>query len=178
MPDTRYPYQNFNPRSREGGDKGFQDTLKMIELFQSTLPRRERLSRLANALGVNVFQSTLPRRERPESIAVVTGYGSISIHAPAKGATMARVMRFAPHKFQSTLPRRERLQPRCNAVLTCDFNPRSREGSDYRCDADNPKPFGFQSTLPRRERLAYGIWLELAHEFQSTLPRRERQCPE
>ena len=70
LPDTRYPYQNFNPRSREGSDKGFQDTLKMIELFQSTLPRRERLSRLANALGVNVFQSTLPRRERPSCRAV------------------------------------------------------------------------------------------------------------
>ena len=58
-------------------------------LFQSTLPRRERLKHIlmdSRSLG---FQSTLPRRERPKRHYVHGQTGS----------------------FQSTLPRRERLNP-------------------------------------------------------------------
>ena len=78
---------NFNPRSREGSDKYNIMQRKWRIEFQSTLPRRERLTTddfFAKAMG---FQSTLPRRERllyPSQ----GGYNSgISIHAPAKGAT-------------------------------------------------------------------------------------------
>ena len=100
-------------------------------LFQSTLPRRERLTAAQTALNVAIFQSTLPRRERQRSAtpaAFAVGFQStlprrerlhqslftasdaaISIHAPAKGAT-------AP-----TFPWRK---------LPTNFNPRSREGSD------------------------------------------------
>ncbi len=56
---------------------------------------------------------------------------TISIHAPAKGATTALIsIGAAGIEFQSTLPRRERL---CNPILPSfnwNFNPRSREGSD------------------------------------------------
>ena len=56
----------FNPRSREGSDANFaKDTVKQFG-FQSTLPRRER-----------------PHKQRNQLIAAV-----ISIHAPAKGATV------------------------------------------------------------------------------------------
>ena len=34
---------NFNPRSREGSDRGRLRTSAPFEIFQSTLPRRERL---------------------------------------------------------------------------------------------------------------------------------------
>ena len=100
---------NFNPRSHEGSDMKAGRTMATSPLFQSTLPRRERL---ADAFGDPM------------------GLG-ISIHAPTKGATQ----RQAPHRssaahfnprshegsdqeqachrkcrstFQSTLPRRER----------------------------------------------------------------------
>ena len=79
-----------------------------------------------------------------------------------------------------------------------DFNPRSREGSDFLMLMEDSDYIEFQSTLPRRERLLIAlIYLVLpyfnprSHEgsddtdghfvlgvtgFQSTLPRRERRC--
>ena len=77
-------------------------------LFQSTLPRRERLLFAHSLIYLHLFQSTLPRRERhspttPTNIAndfnprsregsdtnncVLLLHAQISIHAPAKGAT-------------------------------------------------------------------------------------------
>ncbi len=98
----------------------------------------------------------------------------ISIHAPAKGATLLAKLSRPPLLFQSTLPRRERQR---KADCITDF-------------------LRFQSTLPRRERPAKSE-LPGAEEFisihapakgatfhsarffyqflfQSTLPRRER----
>ena len=119
--------------------------------FQSTLPRRERLSQNSVSFSESIFQSTLPRRERHQDVNFryrdiyfnprsregsdeVLNYLSlvisISIHAPAKGATSLIYQKpdfwlisiHAPAKgatvswsppvkiyiFQSTLPRRER----------------------------------------------------------------------
>ena len=53
-----------------------------------------------------LFQSTLPRRERleqPPPCLLI-----ISIHAPAKGATSTSTTVYCSFSFQSTLPRRER----------------------------------------------------------------------
>ena len=106
-------------------------TMLVLDLFQSTLPRRER--RVSKHLyGISFsFQSTLPRRER-----------RCRIQRP----DIDRI-------FQSTLPRRER--PDAVRVLPCryDFNPRSREGSDCFNIAHGSVSEQFQSTLPRRERL-------------------------
>ena len=60
------------------------------KLFQSTLPRRERLSFLIASFFVILFQSTLPRRERQFSKFLIVVFKAISIHAPAKGATFHR----------------------------------------------------------------------------------------
>ena len=57
---------NFNPRSREGSD-GLLDVFKIA--FDS-------------------FQSTLPRGERPVSRKSDDEKKDISIHAPARGATI------------------------------------------------------------------------------------------
>ncbi len=100
---------NFNPRSREGSDNVPLDVSEMDTPFQSTLPRRER--RLFSAIRSRIY--------------------IISIHAPAKGATIyvadLVVLQFL---FQSTLPRRERRGCRIPSKIFT----------------------GFQSTLPRRER--------------------------
>ena len=56
----------------------------------------------------------------------------ISIHAPARGAT-------SPRSIQ--------------VFLSCNFNPRSREGSDTGTPASCHAVMQFQSTLPRGERL-------------------------
>ncbi len=148
--------------------------------FQSTLPRRERQRGSTNYQCSNLFQSTLPRRERPKWIgkpaiiwtisihapakgatrrrAEERGYLDISIHAPAKGATYkitilynkAIISIHAPAKgatadrvgipfivqFQSTLPRRERRPGNSQRRPECNFNPRSREGSDSKNHQD------------------------------------------
>ena len=106
--------QNFNPRSREGSDIQFLVRQFLSIQFQSTLPRRERR-------GIRLQQSQV----------------TISIHAPAKGATDLIETRRNFAKFQSTLPRRERQHP-----LHAFCNIRK-----------------FQSTLPRRERRHINVGL-------------------
>ena len=77
----------------------------------------------------------------------------ISIHAPARGATTGTgKTRYVMEKFQSTLPRGERLEEMRLVKGDRDFNPRSREGSDFFFQDPNHVLFKFQSTLPRGER--------------------------
>ena len=121
---------HFNPRSREGSDL-FTIRRILITSFQSTLPRGERPLTQSVPTWSAVFQSTLPRGERPaftvhntrvqnfnprsregsdsfQAVHVVVSF-HISIHAPARGATVG-----------------------CGAPASRVgyFNPRSREGSD------------------------------------------------
>ena len=78
---------------------------------------------------------------------------TISIHAPAKGATASR---------KTSCSDTVDFNPRSREGSDCsgrpcdksrgDFNPRSREGSDEGSNAAGKTPDRFQSTLPRRER--------------------------
>ena len=99
-------------------------------LFQSTLPREERPLQHQLGLHRRIFQSTLPREERLKLIRHPLIRIVISIHAPTRGATFP--VRRAPmiKIFQSTLPREERLIPLLNMTSLSLF----------------------QSTLPREER--------------------------
>ena len=101
--------QRFNPRPREGGDSHNEGPSSIIRGFQSTPPRRGR------------------RQVQCADWTMII----VSIHAPAKGATLLPLLNNQKHPgFQSTPPRRGR---------------RGLVGS-YRDD----KPF--QSTPPRRGR--------------------------
>ena len=89
---------------------------------------------------------------------VRSGRTDISIHAPARGATaMKNLEKDYTIIFQSTLPRGERPYFRIKGLhLVFYFNPRSREGSDrYQFYIYSPL-VQFQSTLPRGERRVYG----------------------
>ena len=99
----------FNPRSHEGSDAFSIVSVSSFALFQSTLPRRERLYSFNFSppvqkisihaptkgatyfhhlfINFNLFQSTLPRRERQQLICKHQFHLRISIHAPTKGAT-------------------------------------------------------------------------------------------
>ena len=77
----------------------------------------------------------------------------ISIHAPARGATVPVPVIFCP---------------------TGNFNPRSREGSDSDQKLVRLCFFKFQSTLPRGERPKSEMLQGSSVQFQSTLPRGER----
>ena len=105
--------------------------LRIVCKFQSTLPRRERHT-------MNNFIQTLQNfnpRSREGSDEDMSGKKPmtycISIHAPAKGATVLEVVFLTSAPFQSTLPRRERRESIASYCLHSGyFNPRSREGSD------------------------------------------------
>ena len=79
---------------------------------------------------------------------------NISILAPARGATpLRRCVQLTHDLFQSSLPRGER--PPVFYVKSADamdFNPRSREGSDFRDLTYISIQPQFQSSLPRGER--------------------------
>ena len=79
---------DFNPRSHEGSDcgKGLQRSTTL--LFQSTLPRGERLPIPQRQSERILFQSTLPRGERRSRSVYSLCHYAISIHAPTRGATM------------------------------------------------------------------------------------------
>ena len=153
--ETLFSLKHFNPRSRKGSDVRLRFCVHCSKSFQSTLPQRER--RYSDGVSEDIV--------------------SISIHAPAKGATS--------------------LSSGCKSSQT-DFNPRSRKGSDV---------FGFSSTstslqisihapakgatlkwkdqrdilmisihAPAKGATRIADFFIKQYRFQSTLPQRERQC--
>ena len=145
-------------------------------MFQSTLPRRERRICLTPPQRSHSFN---PRSREGSDIFLFppTSLPPVSIHAPAKGATLIGhlsgadpfpVSIHAPAKGATMLPRKMQF---CSS----GFNPRSREGSDGRNSLRRRLEQEFQSTLPRRERQVRGVFCTLLLLFQSTLPRRERR---
>ena len=77
--------------------------------FQSTYPRRVRWWMFDSTSILFRFQSTHPRRVRQLATSGVARETSISIHAPAKGATFSGFYIFMNQLiFQSTHPRRVR----------------------------------------------------------------------
>ena len=119
----------FNSRSREGSDtKGIQNMV------------------------IVVFQFTLPRGERPLLDSLHCQLVGVSIHAPARGATLSIAFLSYAGMFQFTLPRGER---------------RFSEDKSPRADP-------FQFTLPRGERHTSAPMIYSALAFQFTLPRGER----
>ena len=148
-----------------------------VNKFQSTLPRRERLT----ANTTNKIKNNFNPRSREGS--------------DTKQTNWIKILRI----FQSTLPRRERLYPPPGKKMSIkNFNPRSREGSDIRRGKNITRKQNFNprsregSDLRRvlvlllilihfnpRSREgsdAFMIFLWVYnHLFQSTLPRRERR---
>ena len=100
------------------------------------------------------FQSTLPRGERHFSASGDPDPSTISIHAPARGATQAPVPDQSSPQFQSTLPRGERHSVTPITYIFCmiSIHAPARGATVERlriiCISES-----FQSTLPRGERL-------------------------
>ena len=113
-----YVSKNFNPRSREGSDSFFHPTRSPVVRFQSTLPRGERRDHTLEIHCVERFQSTLPRGERHFNIRPSEMERIISIHAPARGATVwTAISPLVDLVFQSTLPRGERRKADITFIL-------------------------------------------------------------
>ena len=166
-------------------------------IFQSTLPREERLVAKDFTEGMVVFQSTLPREERLTARNMHQSF-TISIHAPTRGATNPlSVLCSLAIIFQSTLPREERhfpyscqysiynFNPRSHErsdqgtklfkTLLYNFNPRSHERSDGHTSISSSCGNYFNPRSHERSDNPLSVLCSLAIIFQSTLPREERR---
>ena len=106
--------EHFNPRSHEGSDQE-PHNIYFQPCISIHAPTKGATVPIAyHFLFIYVFQSTLPRRERPISAIFEMSFDS----------------------FQSTLPREERPMPdTMPTAIASNFNPRSRERSDFMCRA-------------------------------------------
>ena len=169
------PLDSFNPRTRVGCDILPVYPDETWQEFQSTHPRGVRRYACRIWWRCGRFQSTHPRGVRRHRRCGRLRAYSVSIHAPAWGAThpppwccrdrdgfnprtrvgcdqtlslhMPRVK-----MFQSTHPRGVRRFLRSYDSLHCCFNPRTRVGCDCACTCRMISSCMFQSTHPRGVR--------------------------
>jgi len=134
-----------------GGATGLAVVAVLVSQFRSTLPRGER--RLNNPMrnSTGLFLSTLPRGERRARHRPYAGHGAVSIHAPARGATVLWSSHTdTVHKFLSALPRGER-RPQRNPLLrlTKYAHPRERpKRSPITSRGKMRKPFRNKGVMP------------------------------
>ena len=100
---------DFNPRSHGGSDCMVVDLFSASQVFQSTLPRGERLISPVNTVLGMSFQSTLPRGERPCTEALISFRDFYFNPRAHGGSDDISIVSFIPSE---------------------DFNPRSHGGSD------------------------------------------------
>ncbi len=163
----------FNPRPRVGGDSRAREraagrarvsihapawgaTLYVASsswraVFQSTPPRGGRLaSRLSFAMLISF--NPRPRVGGDPAGGPGSGRGSVSIHAPAWGATPSSDSTRAEYEFQSTPPRGGRPNTWIKLCSKYSFNPRPRVGGDIGMKSECRMLEVFQSTPPRGGR--------------------------
>ena len=124
-------------------------------MFQSTRPRGARQQNLRNIKHCNVSFNPRAREGRDNTNVNVYSNGTVSIHAPARGATSSPILICAGlyvsihapargatlnsqpelHSIKVSIhapARGATLCPYCNFLPVFSFNPRAREGRDYR----------------------------------------------
>ena len=126
--------------------------LGRIILFQSALPRGERLTLVYANILLGSFQSALPRGERPSGCLHTRPGLPISIRAPARGATSGN------------------LREIIKIIISIRAPARGATGSNLILS----KKLIFQSALPRGERPGCLVSFRGQKKFQSALPRGER----
>ena len=100
---------------------------------------------------IPVFQSTLPARGATSGGAILHDLRFISIHAPRTGSDrLRRADRALRRYFNPRSPHGERPPAAALLFSHCNFNPRSPHGERQRGNANFPFPRRFQSTLPAR----------------------------
>ena len=146
-------------------------------LFQSTLPRGERHSTTRNHSFDRCFNPR-SRGGSDDNVANDSGDMSVSIHAPAGGATPGGVRKKSTESmFQSTLPRGERHERGAgNGNANGCFNPRSRGGSDLYLLCGSTRDNGVSIHAPAGGATTIMVNEIKGLKFQSTLPRGERLC--
>ena len=188
----------FNPRTRVGCDAPNWTPLNIWVLFQSTHPRGVRhgmgiideeefysfnprtrvgcdASSSANLLQGVEFQSTHPRGVRQHPQRFEEPRKTVSIHAPAWGATNAEIISKTTDLVSIHAPAWGATLGRDGSVIAGQgFNPRTRVGCDLTCGYRHDGGRRFQSTHPRGVRLIRRYFPSSIREFQSTHPRGVR----
>ena len=151
--DVSFGITSFQSTRPQGARLAVPSPSSSVGVFQSTRPRGARPARIGVALAEIPFQSTRPRGARrhgasrpPDSTrfnpraregrdcdhAFCGRVASVSIHAPARGATGHGLVEALVAEFQSTRPRGARLAILATVFSISRFNPRAREGRDHR----------------------------------------------
>jgi len=122
----------FNSRARAGRDRTTRPSPRM-KPFQFTRPRGARHSRQRGwqAAGAARFNSRA-RAGRDQTEATETTGDDVSIHAPARGATILQAGYDRAAGFQFTRPRGARQTSCCKSLAWACFNSRARAGRDSR----------------------------------------------
>ena len=94
----------------------------------------------------------------------------VSIHAPARGATLTKEINKLEKMFQSTHPHGVRHMCWSQSRLLICFNPRTRTGCDHSRGVSLRMRYGFQSTHPHGVRHVLQLRKAQALQFQSTHP--------
>ena len=182
----------FNPRTRTGCDLGVGITGDTAKWFQSTHPHGVRLRSTSNKCKRISFQSTHPHGVRHRPCGRVRKVREVSIHAPARGATVMADWKKTSGEFQSTHPHGVRqksftkkemrimfqsthphgVRPKGFAdktiVHSVSNHAPARGATDVRSGADWRNLF--QSTHPHGVRLQRNAALIIGTWFQSTHP--------
>ena len=147
-------------------------------MLVSMLPHGERPSLFTYFVVQYTFQSTLPHGERHQVRQARETGDSVSIHAPAWGATTILARKI--NRACGFNPRSRTGSDDCGwclVLVTHSFNPRSRTGSDLHCHI-----WGGQTSCfnPRSRTGSDHCKRAIANfllMFQSTLPHGERRHP-
>ena len=135
-----------------GATNGFMGVFypKIISIHAPTRGATKLSNILQNSI---LFQSTLPRGERLAFVVPQDAQSIISIHAPTRGATTTSVNGKLSGLFQSTLPRGERQQNYSVVDSSSLFQSTLPRGERLCKNPLFTVTLVFQSTLPRGERL-------------------------
>ncbi len=149
----RIAKNGFNPRARMGRDSSLPPGLYRHGRFQSTRPHGARRSLLTRSMPTRSVSIHAPAWGATGGFIVILHDGCVSIHAPAWGATV----------FTSGA-----------AVGAASFNPRARMGRDRVISAYLMMRSAFQSTRPHGARPRAPWRIKCVDVFQSTRPHGAR----
>ena len=164
---------------RTGSDLILPEAVKVLAIFQSTLPARGATSMIIMDGCSTCISIHAPRTGSDVLRAVHRARLAISIHAPRTGSDGGDDdSRLAHGDFNPRSPHGERPQISQMQTSRCYFNPRSPHGERRACAGEKSQNERFQPTLPARGATpSGGQHTAGAVDFNPRSPHGERHLP-
>ena len=167
----------FNPRSRTGSDIWTIVTTTLFQIFQPTLPHRERRIPPPQKSRCGDISTHAPAQGADVNLRrYMAGEPEISTHAPAQGATaFNHIFEQSKPPFQPTLPHRERrtnIEVKYKVDIISTHAP--AQGATLSVENLERGKVLFQPTLPAQGATYLRMTSQKDWRFQPTLPHRER----